>query len=246
MNRNIGPYVFDKHLSSGNFGKVYVATHEPSNEKVAIKIVTKNAHSINSSKEYDIMMKLHHLFIVSLYEVIEDAENLYLVMEYVEGPTLLDYIKEQGKLPDWKIKHIFCEILSAVLYLHKTLKIVHRDLKLENIIIDKNLNVRLLDFGLSNQQKHDAALFKTTCGSPSYLAPELLMGKPYNHKVDMWSLGIILYALTDNTLPFGDPNMQSLTSKIITKDPFYPMISNQQIITVIKELLNKDPLLHLA
>lgn len=241
MERKVGDYYLEKHIGSGTFGKVYLATHSTTQEKVAIKIIKKSEHKINLAREYDLMMKIHHPFIVSLYQVIEDEESLYIVMEYVEGPTLLEYIKEQAKLPDWKIKHFFCEILSALIYLHDSLNIVHRDLKLENIIIDKRMNVRLLDFGLSNQQKDDASMFFTTCGSPSYSAPEMLLSKPYTYKVDMWGLGIILYALSFNSLPFGDVNIHSLTEKVIKKDPFYPVVGNNQIIFVIKTLLNKNP-----
>lgn len=241
MQKKVGNYTIDEHIASGTFGKVYIGVHEPTNEKVAIKIIKKKEHKVDVRREYDLMMKIHHPFIVTLYEVIEDPEDLYIIMEYVEGQTLLDYIKGQTKIPDHKIKHIFCELVSALLYLHNALNIVHRDLKLENIMIDKNLNIRLLDFGLSNQLAQNTSMFQTKCGSPSYSAPEMLLGRPYTYKIDMWSLGIILYALAFNSLPFGDDNLQLLTAKIVNRDPFYPAIASTQVITVIKSLLNKDP-----
>ena len=236
----IGDYLISKAGGKGTMGKVYSAVHMPTKKIVAIKTVPKTNENI--SREISLMKVIDHPFIVTLFDVIETPTNYCLVMEFVEGITLLDYIKTKGKtIEPWFIRHVFCQILSCLIYLHNKMKIVHRDLKLENIIVDHNMNIRILDFGLSNISKQtDNSLFKTHCGSVCYAAPEMIDNKDYSFSVDIWSLGIILYCLQYRRFPFCDENMSGIYQKIHNEEPFFQCQYND-INAVIRQCLKKNP-----
>lgn len=236
----IGNYRLLERIGKGGSGFVVVGKHITQGTTVAIKIVPKNNGNI--AKEVKFMKMVNHPFVVQFYEYLEDENNYYIVMEYVEGETLLDFIMHQeAPIEDWLIKHIFCELISCVRYLHNVLKLVHRDLKLENIMLDKNMNIRLIDFGLSNVSKEGSYYFKTVCGSPQYSAPEMIMGQEYSYAVDIWSLGVILYALSYRTFPFTDQNTKLLFSKIVETEPFYGIGPLNVVKSTIQECLQKDP-----
>ena len=233
----LGSYVINGLAGNGCSGTVYTATHIPTNKVVAIKEIEKTQKNVQ--QEISIMKMVNHPFIVALFEVLEDAFNYYLVMEFVEGITLLQYIKEQqSKIADWVVKHILCQILSALHYLHQKLNVVHRDLKLENIMLDKYMNVRLLDFGLSKINKNDE--LETSCGSMPYIAPELCLGHKYGPSVDVWSFGVIAYALLHKTFPFNDPNVAQFYKKVISNEPYYSPFISQDSMRIIKLCLNKN------
>jgi 5'-AMP-activated protein kinase catalytic alpha subunit len=135
-------------------------------------------------------------------------------MEYAEGGELFDYILKKKRLDEKEAVFFMQQILSGVEYIHKN-GIVHRDLKPENLLLDHNKNIKIVDFGLSNQYKPNERL-KTACGSPCYAAPEMIAGKKYECLgVDIWSCGIILYAMLCGFLPFEDPNTNKLYKKIM-------------------------------
>ena len=235
----VGDYELIQTIGKGASGKVYTAKRLNSDSLVAIKQV--NSTNPNVQREIKLMKMMDHPFIVPIFDVIEKDGSTYIVMEYVEGITLLEFIKQhKGNFPEWQAKHLFCEILSCLHYLHTKLGIVHRDLKLENIIVDQNMNIRLLDFGLSNYAITDHAMFMTKCGSPMYVAPEILLGNQYSYKVDIWSLGVILYGMAYNTFPFADTNMKNLAAKIAYKEPFLPMGPSKEMIDVIRMCLRKS------
>lgn len=154
-----------------------------------------------------------HPHIIRLYEVIETPNDIYVVMEYVKSGELFDYIVEKGRLMEDEARHFFQQIISGVEYCHRNM-VVHRDLKPENLLLDSRANVKIADFGLSNVMR-DGHFLKTSCGSPNYAAPEVISGRLYaGPEVDVWSCGVILYALLCGSLPFDDENIPNLFKKI--------------------------------
>lgn len=211
-------YKLGRTLGIGAFSKVKSAEHILTGHKVAIKIL--NRRKIKNleieekvRREIKILRLFMHPHIIRLYEVIETHADIYVVMEYVKSGELFDYIVEKGRLPEDEARRFFQQIISGVDYCHKN-QVVHRDLKPENLLLDSNLNIKIVDFGLSNVIR-DGHFLKTSCGSPNYAAPEVISGKLYaGPEVDVWSCGIILYALLCGTLPFDDASIPNLFKKI--------------------------------
>ncbi|CAI0439476.1 unnamed protein product [Linum tenue] len=211
-------YKLGKTLGIGSFGKVKIAEHALTGHKVAIKIL--NRRKIKNMemeekvrREIKILRLFMHPHIIRLYEVIETPTDIYVVMEYVKSGELFDYIVEKGRLQEDEARNFFQQIISGVEYCHRNM-VVHRDLKPENLLLDSKCNVKIADFGLSNIMR-DGHFLKTSCGSPNYAAPEVISGKLYaGPEVDVWSCGVILYALLCGTLPFDDENIPNLFKKI--------------------------------
>ncbi|KAK8457360.1 hypothetical protein SEVIR_3G173000v4 [Setaria viridis] len=211
-------YRIGKTLGIGSFGKVKIAEHILTGHKVAIKIL--NRRKIRSmemeekvKREIKILRLFMHPHIIRLYEVIDTPADIYVVMEYVKSGELFDYIVEKGRLHEEEARRFFQQIISGVEYCHRNM-VVHRDLKPENLLLDSKCNVKIADFGLSNVMR-DGHFLKTSCGSPNYAAPEVISGKLYaGPEVDVWSCGVILYALLCGTLPFDDENIPNLFKKI--------------------------------
>ncbi|TVU20483.1 hypothetical protein EJB05_36691, partial [Eragrostis curvula] len=219
--RDVNPlsgYRIGKTLGIGSFGKVKIAEHILTGHKVAIKIL--NRRKIRSmemeekvKREIKILRLFMHPHIIRLYEVIDTPADIYVVMEYVKCGELFDYIVEKGRLQEEEARRFFQQIISGVEYCHRNM-VVHRDLKPENLLLDSKWNVKIADFGLSNVMR-DGHFLKTSCGSPNYAAPEVISGKLYaGPEVDVWSCGVILYALLCGTLPFDDENIPNLFKKI--------------------------------
>ncbi|KAF9623491.1 hypothetical protein IFM89_003107 [Coptis chinensis] len=211
-------YKLGKTLGIGSFGKVKIAEHALTGHKVAIKIL--NRRKIKNMdmeekvrREIKILRLFMHPHIIRLYEVIETHTDIYVVMEYVKSGELFDYIVEKGRLQEDEARNFFQQIISGVEYCHRNM-VVHRDLKPENLLLGSKSNVKIADFGLSNIMR-DGHFLKTSCGSPNYAAPEVISGKLYaGPEVDVWSCGVILYALLCGTLPFDDENIPNLFKKI--------------------------------
>ena len=161
------------------------------------------------------------------------------MMEYVKGKTLLQYANTNSPLPEQEIRSIFGQLILAIDFLHKN-RVLHRDLKCENVLIDKNQNIRLIDLSFSCQ---NSILHSTFCGSPGYVAPEIINRKLYGESVDIWSLGIILYAITYGNLPFENQNISMLFKMIISEEPSYPhdLRVSDDLIDLIKKMLIKNP-----
>ncbi|KAL3513137.1 hypothetical protein ACH5RR_025854 [Cinchona calisaya] len=211
-------YRLGKTLGHGSFGKVKIAEHMLTGYKVAVKILNRRKMKSPDMeekvrREIKICRLFVHPHIIRLYEVIETPADIYVVMEYVKSGELFDYIVEKGRLQEDEARHFFQQIISGVEYCHKNM-VVHRDLKPENLLLDSRGNVKIADFGLSNIMR-DGHFLKTSCGSPNYAAPEVVSGKLYaGPEVDVWSCGVILYALLCGTLPFDDENIPNLFKKI--------------------------------
>ncbi|XP_036387580.1 NUAK family SNF1-like kinase 2 [Megalops cyprinoides] len=214
-------YEFLETLGKGTYGKVKKAV-ERSGRMVAIKSIRKEKIKdeqdlIHIRREIEIMSSLNHPHIITVYEVFENKHKIVIVMEYASRGDLYDYICERQKLPEREARHFFRQIVSAVHYCHRN-GIVHRDLKLENILLDGNGNVKIADFGLSNLYRGDAYL-QTFCGSPLYASPEIVNGRPYKGpEVDSWSLGVLLYTLVHGAMPFDGQDYRNLIRQISTGD----------------------------
>ncbi|KAM4610202.1 NUAK family SNF1-like kinase 1 [Polymixia lowei] len=205
-------------LGKGTYGKVKKAVEKASQNTVAIKSIRKeritdDLDRVHIQREIEITSSLRHPNIIRFHEVFESRDKIVIVMEYGSRGELYDYVHEKRRLPEPEARDIFRQITSAVHYCHKN-GVVHRDLKLENILLDENLNVKLADFGLSNHfQKGN--LLRTYCGSPLYASPEIVKGLPYQGpEVDCWALGVVLYALVYGSMPFDAASHATLTEQI--------------------------------
>ncbi len=178
------------------------------------------------------MKVLRHPYLIQLYEIFEDPTGIYLVIEEVENGELFDMIVKNKNLNENESARIYFQLIEAIEYIH-LIKVVHRDLKPENILLDKDFNIKLIDFGLSNIYMSNEKL-QTACGSPCYAAPEMILGEKYQaHKVDIWSSGVVLYTMLTGKLPFNSPQIQALYAKIIQGKYQVP----QNISTLGKNLL---------
>ncbi|KAJ4930295.1 hypothetical protein JOQ06_019300 [Pogonophryne albipinna] len=224
---HVGNYRLLKTIGKGNFAKVKLARHILTGKEVAIKIIDKtqlNPTSLQKLfREVRIMKGLNHPNIVQLFEVIETDKTLYLIMEYASGGEVFDYLVSHGRMKEVEARSKFRQIVSAVNYCH-TKNIVHRDLKAENLLLDADANIKIADFGFSNEFTLGNKL-DTFCGSPPYAAPELFQGKKYDGpEVDVWSLGVILYTLVSGSLPFDGQNLKELRERVLRgkyRVPFY-------------------------
>ncbi|MBN3302073.1 NUAK1 kinase, partial [Amia calva] len=205
-------------LGKGTYGKVKKAVERRSGRTVAIKSIRKehitdDLDKVHIQREIEIISSLKHPNIIRIHEVFESRDKIVIVMEYASSGELYDYVSDQQKLNETEARHIFRQITSAVHYCHKN-GIVHRDLKLENILLDQDFNVKLADFGLSNQYQKGQML-QTYCGSPLYASPEIVNGLPYQGpEVDCWALGVLLYTIVYGSMPFDSANYKTLTQQI--------------------------------
>ncbi|KAH3668595.1 hypothetical protein OGAPHI_002349 [Ogataea philodendri] len=221
----IGPWKLGKTLGKGATGRVLLASNTHTGQKAAVKVVSKSllgaegqdassaGLSYGIEREIIIMKLLNHKNVLRLYDVWETDNALYLVLEYVEGGELFDLLVESGPLPENTAVEFFRQIILGASYCH-SLGICHRDLKPENLLLDKQYNVKIADFGMAALESTDR-LLETSCGSPHYAAPEIVSGLQYHGaESDVWSCGVILFALLTGRLPFDDENIRELLLKV--------------------------------
>nr|ABI13783.1 protein kinase AMPK alpha subunit 1 [Artemia franciscana] len=242
----IGHYVLGETLGVGTFGKVKIGEHQLTKHKVAVKILNrqkiKNLDVVGKIRREIQNLKLfRHPHIIKLYQVISTPTDIFMIMEYVSGGELFDYIVKHGKLKEHEARRFFQQIISGVDYCHRHM-VVHRDLKPENLLLDSNLHVKIADFGLSNMMS-DGEFLRTSCGSPNYAAPEVISGKLYaGPEVDVWSCGVILYALLCGTLPFDDEHVPTLFRKIKSGVFPIPDYLNKSTVNLLCHMLQVDPM----
>ncbi|KAL1654920.1 hypothetical protein SLS61_002669 [Didymella pomorum] len=240
--KSVGNYTLGKLIGKGSFGKVYLASHKLSNgSKVVLKSAKKD--DTNLAREIHHHRQFIHPHIARLYEVIVTEELVWLVLEYCPGDELYNYLLQKGALEPPKVQRIFTQLVGAVSYVHNK-SCVHRDLKLENILLDKHGDVKLCDFGFTREYEGKSNYLQTWCGTVCYSAPEMLKGEKYaGEKVDVWSLGIILYALLVGELPFDDDDEMVTKMKILKEEPTYPDNFPPQARELCQSLLSKRPIL---
>ncbi|KAL8615885.1 Serine/threonine-protein kinase sik3 [Nucella lapillus] len=239
----VGYYEMECTIGKGNFAVVKLATHIVTKTKVAIKIIDKTQLTEDNLtkifREIRIMKLLRHPHIIRLYQVMETERMLYLVTEYASGGEIFDHLVAHGRMNEREARRKFRQIVSAVAYCHSR-HVVHRDLKAENLLLDANLNIKIADFGFSNFFNPTTPL-KTWCGSPPYAAPELFEGKEYDApKVDVWSLGVVLYVLVCGALPFDGSTLQSLRRRVLSGKFRIPFFMSTECEALIRSMLVVD------
>ncbi|XP_078150544.1 CBL-interacting protein kinase 16-like [Carex rostrata] len=244
----LGRYEIGKLLGMGTFAKVHHGRDLRTGESVAIKIINKEQVKHNHGmmeqiqREISIMRMVRHPNIVELKEVMATKSRIFFVMEYVRGGELFAKVANR-RLPEDKARHYFKQLISAIDFCHSR-GVSHRDLKPENLLLDENGNLKVSDFGLSalpEQLKHDG-LLHTQCGTPAYVAPEVLRNRGYNGAcTDIWSCGVILYVLLTGYLPFQHENMMKMYQKIFKADYQVPSWVSSDARRLVSKLLVVDP-----
>ncbi|KAM0050095.1 putative protein kinase CAMK-CAMKL-CHK1 family [Helianthus debilis subsp. tardiflorus] len=243
----LGRYDLGKLLGQGSFSKVYLARNVKTNEFVAIKVIDKEQIMKGGlishiKREISILRRVRHPNIVQLFEVMATKTKIFFVMEYVKGGELFNKVAK-GRLKEETARNYFQQLISAVGFCHAR-GVFHRDLKPENILLDEDGNLKVSDFGLSaiSDQLRDDGLFHTFCGTPAYVAPEVLGRKGYEAaKVDVWSCGVILFVLMAGYLPFNDHNVMVMYRKIYKGEFRCPRWFSPELTRFLKRLLNTNP-----
>ena len=252
--KKVGKYELGRTLGEGTFGKVKYALNTETNEAVAIKVLDKEKIQKQNmgnqiKKEISIMKMVKHKYIVGMIEVLASKTKIFIVLDLVTGGELFDKIVSVGKLAEQEALFYFSQLVDGVEYCHK-LGVCHRDLKPENLLLDENGNLKISDFGLSSLYVGDAEgdgssrteILHTTCGTPNYVAPEVLADQGYDgKKADVWSIGVILYVLLAGFLPFDESTIVALFSKIQAADFTYPSWFSADVRAVLDTMIVADP-----
>lgn len=265
---HIGPWHLGKTLGKGATARVRMARHAITGQPAAIKIVQKKTAQISQAgslasldrkdaefkdgegvrrmpygieREVAIMKLIEHPHIMQLYDIWENRTEIYLVLEYVDNGELFDHISHSGYLPEEEAIKYFRQLLSAVGYCHQ-FNICHRDLKPENILLTRDNDIKIADFGMAALQQHPEHRLVTSCGSPHYAAPEVIRAVPYRgDKVDIWSMGVILYATLSGRLPFDNPSLPRLLAEIQKGHYRMASIIRPDAADLIRRMLQVDP-----
>jgi serine/threonine protein kinase len=242
----IGNYLLVEQIGNGAFASVWLARHIATNLKVAVKVILKKSVETQEAKtrfnrEIALLKQMSHPFISEFFEQLEDSTRYFLVIEFAENGNMLDFVNQKGQLTEPQARHYFSQLVSVLEYLHVEKLVAHRDLKAENVLLDRYDNIRVIDFGLSNEFSSANPQLKTTCGSPAYAAPEMIKGQPYTRAADIWSSGILLYSMVAGELPYDDDNIQRLLQKIVYTDVVYPGFMSPALIDLLRKMLSKNP-----
>lgn len=240
-------YELGKLLGQGTFAKVYYAKNIYTSQTVAIKVIDKEkvlkVGLIDQTKrEVSVMRLVRHPNVIQLYEVMATKTKIYYVMEYAKGGELFKKVA-RGRVKEDRARSYFQQLISAIDFCHSR-GVYHRDLKPENLILDENGVLKVLDFGLSalNACKHHDGLLHTTCGTPAYVAPEVICKEGYDGaKADIWSCGVILFVLLAGYLPFHDKNLMAMYKKIIKADYKFPGWFSSDVRRLLRKILDPNP-----
>jgi len=240
----VGFYDIERTIGRGNFAVVKLAKHRITKTEVAIKIVDKSqldaANLRKLYREVQILKMIQHKHIIRLYQVMETKDMLYLVSEYAKQGEIFEYIARNGRMSETVARRKFWEIVSAINFCHNR-RVVHRDLKAENLLLDGQGNVKIADFGFSTFWSPKEQL-DTWCGSPPYAAPEVFLGQKYTGpEVDIWSLGVVLYVLICGALPFDGATLQILRDRVLSGRFRIPYFLSVECESLIRKMLVVDP-----
>ncbi|PSS26251.1 CBL-interacting serine/threonine-protein kinase [Actinidia chinensis var. chinensis] len=245
----VGRYEIGKTLGEGSFAKVKFAKNVDTGDFVAIKIIDRDRvlhHRMveQIKREISTMKLIKHPNVLKLIEVMASKTKIYIVLEYVDGGELFDKIAKQGRLKEDEARRYFQQLINAVDYCHSR-GVYHRDLKPENLLLDSFGVLKVSDFGLSafSQQVREDGLLHTACGTPNYVAPEVLNDKGYDGtSADIWSCGVILFVLMAGYLPFDEPNLMALYKRILKADFSCPSWFTSGAKKLIKRIIDPNPL----
>ncbi|TVU21325.1 hypothetical protein EJB05_30953 [Eragrostis curvula] len=245
----LGRYEIGRTLGEGNFGKVKYARHRATGGHFAIKILDRNKilsqHiDVQIRREIGTLKVLKHPNVVRLHEVAASKTKIYMVLEFVNGGELFDKIAARGKLPEQEGRKLFQQLIDGISYCHDK-GVYHRDLKPENVLVDRKGNIKISDFGLSALPQHlgNDGLLHTTCGSPNYIAPEVLQNRGYDGSLsDIWSCGVILFVMLVGSLPFDDRNLVVLYQKIFKGDCQIPRWLSPSAQDLLRKILEPNPM----
>ena len=233
-------------VGAGTYGTVYTAKHEKTGAQIAVKTVdlinlmTQTNRTVLAS-ELNIYEKIDHPYLTQCYGHFEDQCGVYIVLENVAHGSLLNEIMRKGKIHEPDALRMFCQLISAIRYLHEEAKIIHRDIKPENILLDENDDIRLIDFGLSETMTGVKKTFDEKCGSFPYSAPEMLKGQRYSTEIDIWSAGVTLYVMVTGVQPFTGHSMKEIFKQIAYYEPPYPSNLSPALVDLLKRMLIKNP-----
>ena len=242
----LSDYEIKETIGKGTFSTVKLGINKITNEKVAIKIlkkkkITKNKDKSRLEKEISILKKLNHINVIKIHKISEEPDNFFIVMEYCENGELFNYIVERQRLSEEETAYFFYQLINGLDYIHHK-NIVHRDLKPENLLLSQGNILKIVDFGLSNYYYPEEHLLSTPCGSPCYASPEMVCGNKYNgFKIDVWSCGIIIFAMICGYLPFEDPNNEILFKKIMKCKVDYPEYLSEEVLDILNKIIVIDP-----
>ena len=244
----IGDYIIKKTIGSGTFSTVKLGMHRITLKKVAIKILDKNKIESKDDleriiREMQILTEMNHQNVIKVFKIYEEENNFSIIMEYCEGGELFNYIVKNKRLSEEESAYFFYQIINGIEYIHSK-GVAHRDLKPENLLIGKKKILKIIDFGLSNFYDGSKRL-ETPCGSPCYASPEMVKGRKYDgFNIDIWAIGIILFAMLCGYLPFEDDENDNdiLFSQIIKNKIEYPSFLSELSLDILKKILVSDPL----
>jgi serine/threonine protein kinase len=242
----LSDYEIKETIGKGTFSIVKLGINKATNEKVAIKILKKKKMQRKKDKsrldrEISILKRLHHINVIKIHKITEEIDNYYIVMEYCENGELFNYIVAHQRLSEEETAYFFYQLINGLDYIHHK-NIVHRDLKPENLLLSQGNVLKIVDFGLSNYYYPDGKLLSTPCGSPCYASPEMVCGNKYNgFRIDIWSCGIIIFAMICGYLPFEDSNNEILFQKIMKCKVDYPDYLSDDVLDIMNKIIVIDP-----
>lgn len=243
-------YIFLKTIGKGNFGKVILVKNKLDQNFYALKcikkeVIIKNKFFKQMKTEKKILMKIDHPFIIKLHSTFQTKFKIFMLFDYCNGGELFFHLQRKGRISEECAKFFCAQLYLALTYLHSN-GILYRDLKPENIMLDKNGNIKLIDFGMSKDRFNPNKLTSTLCGTSEYLAPEILKGEKYGTNFDWWGFGLLMYEMIIGVPPFLDDNKKLLYKKIVNDDPTFLCFGNKVPISdagkdLINQLLKKNP-----
>jgi serine/threonine protein kinase len=254
MFKDQSSYICEAVIGTGTFATVFRARHRIAPITIAVKVIRQlpfptEVDTTKIIREISIHKQLNHPFIVKLFCSTFNETECTMLQEYAPNGSLLDYVIQHGPLSEMTAQYWFLQLVSALDYLHNVQRVVHRDLKLDNILLDSFNNIKLIDFGLSHVITDNGGLFKTRCGSLPYIAPEIILTGKYTNAADIWSLGICLFAITIGQFPFQNDNNNNddhidndkLIESITHHHIQYPSFLSDNLIDLLSKMLCRDP-----
>ncbi|XP_039617261.1 protein kinase C theta type isoform X1 [Polypterus senegalus] len=242
----IDDFVLHKMLGKGSFGKVFLAELKSTSQFFAVKALKKDVVLMDDDVECTMVEKRvlslawEHPFLTHLYCTFQTKENLFFVMEYLNGGDLMFHIQSCSKFDLPRATFYAAEIVCGLQFLHSK-GIIYRDLKLDNVLLDRDGHIKIADFGMCKENMFEEAKTCTFCGTPDYIAPEILLGQKYGYSVDWWSFGVLLYEMLIGQSPFHGNDEEELFQSIRTDDPFYPRALPKDCKDILVKLFVREP-----